>query len=319
LTLLRQLLIGGGAITMGLFAGFLWVAIRRGLRPLDRLAARIGEMEEASLMQRIDFDGLPRELQPVKDRLNDLLGRLESGMKRERALSADMAHELRSPLAGLRATIEVALSRPRAPEQYCEAFTDGLRITGQMQSLVENLLSMARLEAGQIDIHPETVSLNEVVQSHLAPVRDAIRARDLKLQWDPGRAATVVTDPALVGAVVRNVLENAVTYTNEGGAVRIDATQAANGAKLKVSNSGSALTEDQVVHVFDRFWRGDASRGMNGSHCGLGLALVKRMVDVLGGEVKATSSAGGTFEISLSIPSARAAKSSGDATPDPRP
>jgi two-component system, OmpR family, heavy metal sensor histidine kinase CusS len=299
---LRVLLGSVGCAAIAVSAGVLLLVVRRALAPLDRLAVAIGRLGEQNLSARVELSGTPRELQPVVERLNDLLGRLDAAFERERAFSADVAHELRTPLAGLRSTIDVTLSRLRQPEEYQEAMGDCLRITVQMQAMMENLISLARLEAGQVAFQVQPVRLGELVRDHWNPLAPLAAARRLQVEWALDGDGPVETDPAQFGLVVRNLLDNAVAHSDPGGQVRIATAVDGNQATLTVANSGSTVPQEQADDVFKRFWRGDAARSDTGVHCGLGLALTKKITTLLGGSVQVRSERGGEFEVAVSIP-----------------
>ncbi len=293
-------------MAIGVSTALLWWIIRGSLRPLERLAAQISLLDEHGLSSRIDEGGAPKELLSVAARLNDLLGRLDAAFRRERTLSADVAHELRTPIAGLRSTIEVTLARARDPGQYQEALSDCLGITLKLQHLVDRILSLARLDSGQIVSRPERVLPNEVLRSAWKPYEGRASSLRLKIEWELMADREVVTDPSLLGLVLRNAFENAVDHVGGGGWIRIETFEERELLKIRVSNSGSALTPEQAGHVFERFWRGDAARGSAAHHCGLGLALVKQCVSVLGGTVSASLNMEGVFALTISLP-ARAA------------
>jgi len=302
LAYLGGLLLLVGATAIAASTGVLWWIVRRSVRPLEQLAKEIGRFKEDDLAKRIDLDVAPIEVQPVVDRLNDLLGRLEDAFRRERTFSANVAHELRNPLAGLRLKMDVAMSRTREPSEYKQAIDDCRSITVQMQGMVENLLSLARLEAGQVQVRYESLELGQLVRDQWEPLDAAAAARMLNVRWSQEDDVPIVTDPSLASVVVRNVLENAVAYTNEGGTLRIDVGSADGQASLDVCNSGSQLSQTQVESAFQQFWRGDEARSEAAVHCGLGLPLVRKIATVLGGTVVARTSVDGDFEISISIP-----------------
>jgi two-component system sensor histidine kinase QseC len=299
---LKVLLLAVGAAAVAVTAGVLWVAVGRGLRPVERLAEDIAAVDETDLGRRISAANAPSELAPVVDCLNRLLARLEAAFERERGFSADVAHELRTPLAGLRATMDVALVRPRDPAEYEEALRACLRITVRMQAMVEHLLALARLDAGQMEVRPEPVSPAGVVREAWQPLAERADARRLRLAWRLAEDGAIVTDPALLGLVVRNVLENAVVHADEGGAVTVETAAEGDAVRFRVTNTGSRLGRDEAAHVFERFWRGDAARSDAGVHCGLGLPLVRMAAEVLGGTVEVRSQAGGEFRITVSFP-----------------
>lgn len=294
------LLVGLTAVAMS--TGILWWIVRRSTSPLEKLAKEIGRFTEDDLAKRIDLDAAPLEIQPVVDRLNDLLRRLDDAFRRERAFSANVAHELRNPLAGLRLKMDVATSRTREPPEYEQAIDDCRRITGQMETMVENLLSLARLEAGQVQVRYESLLLGRLVRELWEPLDAEAGSRLLNVQWSQEEEVPIVSDPSLLKVVVRNVLENAVAYANQGGTVRIEARSVDGEAKISVSNTGSSFSQDQAESAFEQFWRGDEARSEVGVHCGLGLSLVRKIASVLGGTAVARCSMEGNFEVVVSIP-----------------
>ncbi len=302
LTRLELILLLAGSIAIAVSGVVLWLVIRRSLRPLNDLAGEISHLAEDDLSARVKAGGSVAELRPVSERLNDLLGRLEAAFERERSFSADVAHELRTPLAGLRSTMDVILSKQREAPEYREALGDSLQIIIDMHAMVENLLTLARLEAGQLDIQTGDVAINELVRGTWEPAGGHADARRLKVEWQLGPDAKVSTDKSLLSMALRNIFENAVAYADEGGSISIETLQQQDSVDIRIANTGSRLSQEDAGHAFDRFWRGDAARSAAGTHCGLGLSLVRKIVSVLGGNVIIKSSPGGEFEIVLSMP-----------------
>lgn len=301
---LRWVLLGAGGATIALALLVAGVVVRRGLRPLDVLAARIGAIREQDLADRIPPGPMPAELLPVRERLNDLLGRLEGAFRRERSFAANVAHELRTPLAGIRTTIEVAMSRERPAAEYGEALSDCLRIADRMQSMVECLLMLSRLETRQVTFHREEISLSALLDSCRRGVSAKARARGLSCENTVPPELACTSDRECLAVVFTNLLDNAVEYADEGGRIEISGGQAGEFVEIAVANTGCRLTPGQVSHVFDRFWRADKARSDTGVHCGLGLSLVRRAVQALGGTVTAAVDADGTFRVTVSLPAA---------------
>ena len=304
----RGILIGVCLVAVVLSAGVLAWVVRRRLQPVDHLSRQIAEVGEDGLSTRIGAAGIPKELSPVVDRLNDLLARLDAAFQRERRFTGDVAHELRTPLAGLRSKLELALARDRDTESYQKALGDCLEINLQMQRMVENLLYLARADAGQLEIRHEPVDLAEVVRECWKPLEEQASARGLSVEWRLDALGTVETDRDKLRLVIQNILHNAVTYVNDEGQLSV-ATLAKNSAiVLTVSNTGSSMPPDDVDRVFDRFWRADSSCREVGeeARCGLGLALCKAMIEELGGSIEATASVEGMFTITARLPFAGA-------------
>jgi signal transduction histidine kinase len=295
------LLIGAGAtIVLALLVGA--VVVRQGLEPLETVAARIGSIRDDDLSTRIPTGRMPVELAPVVQRLNDLLHRLDAAFQRERTFTADAAHELRTPLAGLRSTIEVVLARPRDTAEYRQALADCFEIVQHTQSLVDSLLALARLDDGKAGPRTEALAVNQLLDTAWRPLAEKAQARSLKIDWHISPDAICAGDRASVLMILTALLTNAVDYTDTGGRIGIVADQAG-GSRivLTIANTGCHLADDDVTHVFERFWRGDASRAGTGVHFGLGLALVQRAVEALGGTA-AASVTNGTFTIHLNLP-----------------
>ena len=296
---LRLLLVGVCAAAIFVSVGVLAWFVGRGLRPVGHLAAQIAKVGESELAARIEPAGVPAELMPVVDRLNDLLARLEAAFTREKMLTADVAHELRTPLAGLRSTLEVSLSKQREPEAYRQVMTQCLAISQQMQHMVDNLLGLARADAGQLDVARDSFDLTELIKECWQPLARRAAEHRLQIDWRLQQGCTLSTDRGKLQLVLHNILDNAVTYTNPGGRIGIDSILNDGRVELRIANTGSDVPEEQAQRVFDRFWRGDASRRAIGQHCGLGLSLCKKLTALLGGSISAASTRGGTFTISI--------------------
>jgi two-component system heavy metal sensor histidine kinase CusS len=281
------------------------VVVRQGLKPLDALAARIAAIHEEDLSAQLPADRMPSEMQPVAVRINDLLRRLEEAFRRERAFTSDAAHELRTPLAGIRSTLEVALSRPRAPGEYRQAMADSLDIVHRLQVMVDSLLALARLEGGQTSLYPETIQLRELVESGFRTLDAEVRARSLVVVNRIPKELALTVDRESVVRITTILLENAAEYTDEGGRIEVAARSFDSSVEIVFANTGCRLSEEEARHVFERFWRGDSARSDTGVHCGLGLALVRRSVASLGGSARAEV-AGGIFTIRVIIPTAGA-------------
>ena len=266
---IRNIVIGVSVGSLALLLALLYWVAKRGLQPVDKIAADIAAINAATL-EPIS-DDRPRELVVIAQRLNELLARVDRTLQRERALTAEVAHELRTPLSGLRATIEVALDRERASEKYRDALAQCLSITQQTERMVESMLSLAKLDAGAVELKKERVELDVVV-------REVIAAHEARGTFDATMLPVVVeTDRAKLASVLHNLVDNALAYGD--GTVGVEVTR----EHVRITN---ATTLDDASHVFDRFWRGDAARTA-GTHVGLGLSIVKRLVEALGWSITA--------------------------------
>jgi len=292
---LAALLIGTAIAGMGLAVAISWFAVNHGLRPLKQLAGRISTLDETRLDERLPDEGLPTEIAPIAGQLNGLMRRLASAFERERGLTADVAHELRTPLAGVRSILEVTLAHPRDTEEYREALTDTLAVTMSIQSVVERLLTLARLESGQTKVALAPIALRPAIDTAWRPLADEADARGVSLAVDFADSSSVDADPALLEIGLTNALGNAVTYATEGAAIDVDF----DGETLTLANPTDEPPDDPEA-MFDRFRRGDAARTGTGLRCGVGLTLVRRAMEAVGGTAEAVID-DGRFVLSLSF------------------
>lgn len=276
-------------------------AVGRGLRPLAELADHIHALGATNLSERVSEEHSPTEMRVVVRRLNELLARVEAGVRREREFTADVAHELRTPLGGMITAMEVCLSRPRGPRDYEQTLGSCLHACSSMRGMVENLLTLARAEAQQIRPACEAVDMPCLLRELWHAFAQQAGERELRIEWLLHQPLMVRTDPGLLSTIVRNLFDNAVAYCDRGGMIRIETAADGSIAILRVSNTGSQVAQEDVFHVFERFWRGDAARIVAG-HCGLGLALCERIVGLLGGSIAVHSALDGLFTIEIRLP-----------------
>lgn len=241
--------------------------LRRGLAPVDRLAEQVTRIDAGTLGERFATGSLPDELRPITERLNDLLARLETSFERERRFSADLAHELRTPLAELRSLAECALKWPEAREPGADR--DVLAIALQMEALVTRLLTLVRGERGQLAVQSEPVDLAAIVTAAWRPFATRAVARGLRVEITAAPAASPA-DPVLLHSILNNLFDNAVDYTPQGGEIAVGVTREG----ICVANTAGVLVSDDVARLFERFWRKEAARS-GGEHVGLGLSLAR--------------------------------------------
>ncbi|MCA9256213.1 MAG: sensor histidine kinase N-terminal domain-containing protein [Phycisphaerales bacterium] len=297
----RLALLCVGVMSILAAIAILSVLVRVGLRPANALAREISEIDERRLAARFDLSKIPTELRPITARLNELLSRLEEAFGREKTMTANIAHELRTPLAGLRSTLEVTLSRERDGTTYRKAMSDCLDICRQTQALIENVMTLARLDAGADDLHVTQVDLEALLRSAWKPFVEESRSRRVDVQWAVAPGLMVATDAEKLRVVVGNLFANAVHYCDEGGGVSIVGRRLEGRCCLRIANTGSRIAEEDSGRVFDRFWRGSASRTHDNGRSGLGLAISRMIVERLRGTIDVSSSEGGEFTIVVTI------------------
>jgi two-component system sensor histidine kinase QseC len=247
-------------------------------RPLGKLARQIEGVRETDLSTALSAHEFPLELVPVVERLNGLLHRLGQVFARERGFTADVAHELRTPLAGLLATLEVARSRPRDSAGYEEAIDKSLVILRQMQTLVENLLLLARADSGQLKLRRETIDLEALLLECELTFEQPAAARQLSINIHG--EARVNADREFLRIIFNNLLDNAVSYAVPGSAIDVRISGDESRAAVEISNEGHALAAPELEQLFERFKRKDTARAATGLHAGLGLSISRRLAEL---------------------------------------
>ena len=280
--------------------------VRRAFAPVEALSDKAAEINASSLNTRFDASGLPGELVPIAVRLNELLARLERSFDRERQFSADVAHELRTPIAELRNLAEVARKWPDT--RSAEHDRDVEAISRQMEGIVSRLLALVRSDTGALNVNAEPVDLVDLLKQCWKPLEATSAERRLQIAFRLAPSAPAVADPVLVKSILTNIMQNAVEYSPAGGSVEVELVHANGLNTLRVSNKAEQLAPSDVSHLFDRFWRHDASR-TGTTHAGLGLPLARSFATSLGGELDA-SLVDRVLTMTLTLPAGRPARGS---------
>jgi two-component system sensor histidine kinase QseC len=289
---LRLLFIGASAAAILLSVGIGSFVVKTALKPLNHLAGEIAAVNINTLGNQLDLANLPSEMVPVVQKLNNLLDRLKISFERERCFTSDVAHELRTPLAGIRSTLEVALLRPRDLPAYQESMADCLSIAREMQELVDKLLALARLDTNEITLTRNTFFIAELIENCWKPFAETARKRSITFENQVSKEILCRTDKEYLAMALTNLLENAADYTNTGGRIWFESRESQRHITLTLANTGCNLSSEQADKVFDRFWRADTSRSDTGTHCGLGLALVEKIIRSLAGSIQVASQNG---------------------------
>ncbi len=291
--LLTDLILGGVACCVVLCL-LLALALRFALRPLARVGEQAAAMGAGSLHERFAVEALPLEIAPIVARLNDLMARLEDGFERERRFSGYLAHELRTPLAAIRSTSEVAL---KWPEQATPEDHAGIaRLAARLQQTVDGLLVLARAETLSAEIVREEVALLPLVEECAALHAERAREREVTLIPQLDETAVLKTDARLLRIIVTNLIANAVEYAPPRSEVTLACH--ATDRLFEVTNAAPSLTAEDVPRLFERLWRKDAARS-DDSHAGLGLSLAQSCAQALGFTLTAELDACGLLSVSL--------------------
>jgi two-component system OmpR family sensor kinase len=273
---------------------------RRALRPIDLVVTRARHIGEANLTERLPHPGTRDEIGRLVETLNEMLGRLERSFEIQRRFTADASHELRSPLSRLRAELEVTLRRPRPVPEYEETLRSCLDEVQRVQDLTEQLLELARIDARQESELVQPIAVSEIVAAASAVTSEAERRGILVLVED---APEILVNAAPVAAKVAlaNILDNAVKFSPPGGEVRLAVLAGGEDVVIAVSDSGPGVSPEDVPRLFQRFYRGKASRASDVPGVGLGLAISRALIERQGGRISVGTSGekGATFSVHL--------------------
>jgi len=250
------------------------------------------------LKERMGSTGWPRELQPLAIAFDQMLKRLDDSFTRLSQFSADLAHELRTPIANMLGEAQVALTRDRTAADYRETIESTVAECERLSRIVDNLLFVARVDAAREPIARKWFDARAAVEKIAAFYQ--MVADDHSVTINCSGDGQIYADPDLFERAVGNLLDNALRFTPEHGSIHIGLSKPKADFEVAVSDSGCGIAAEHLPRVFDRFYRAESSRGSDGA--GLGLALVKSIVDLHGGSAKIDSEVGRGTTVKLTFP-----------------
>jgi two-component system heavy metal sensor histidine kinase CusS len=276
---------------------------RHGIRPVEEIAATARRITSTNLRERIESEGYPSELASLAGTFNEMLVRLEESFERISRFSADIAHDLRTPVNNIRGEVEVTLARPRTADEYRDVLESSLEEAVRLSELIGDLLFLARAERPLTELHRESVNLGELLTTvrdyYEASATDAGISLVVKDGTEPLNAAL---DRSLMLRAVSNLVSNAIAHTTPGGTVTLAATNEDVAMRIEVSDTGIGISAEALPRVFDRFFRVDPSRSKSSGGTGLGLAIVQSILALHGGSAEITSQLGRGSRVTLRVP-----------------
>jgi heavy metal sensor kinase len=275
----------------------------RSLAPVNRIIATAELIGAQNLSRRLEVPAAHDELRRLTETLNAMLARIETSFRRIAQFTADASHDLRTPLAVIRSTAEIILRRPRAEQEYREALRRILETSVDTSELLENLLTLARADAGAAGMEMHTLDLASHV--HKAQERAAMLAVEKTLEVTvktPAVPVWVKADAIAIDRLLLILLDNAVKYTPSGGNCEISLAQIDGHARITVRDSGIGIAQSDLANIFDRFYRVDRARGRQSGGAGLGLAIARWITEMHGGTIAAESSLGSGSSFHISLP-----------------
>lgn len=280
-----------------------WMA-SRSLRPVHGIIACANEIEAGDLSRRVPSTGSGDEISQLADTLNRMLGKLEEAFQRERRFTSDASHELRTPVAVIRAYAEELLSRPGLSAGDQKALETILQESIRMQKMIGQMLLLARAQEGRQPLEPERVNLAEIIGGVEAALTDALAKKHIVFHYDGLAEAWAFADQSQMTRLMLNLAENAVKYGREDGRLDFQLEALPAGWRLTVRDDGIGISKKDLPHIFERFYRADTARDRSGT--GLGLAIVQWIVQAHGGTVSVESEEGKGTCVIVELPEAPA-------------
>ena len=277
------------------------LSIRKGLQPVETINRQVSAIGPEALDRRIHLPFPPKELQTILHALNNLLERLQRAFERERRFSSDVAHELRTPVAELRTACEVGGRWPEDTDSVRHFFSDARGIALQMERIVTSLLVLARCDSGTTTVAREAVHIASLIRECWNRVSEDATIKQLRLDLRIAPSITVSTDREKFEMIIRNLIDNAVCYSAPGSVITCAADGTGPGLDLVTGNQAVDLANEDLEHMFERFWRKDPARSDRG-HLGLGLSIVKALSELLGIGLRIDLKESAVFEVRLSFP-----------------
>lgn len=290
------------ALALAVAAGGGIFLARRALKPVDKIAETAQEIGETDLSRRINVN-TKDELGRLAATLNAMIGRLEKAFQRQKQFTSDASHELRAPLAVIEAESSLALQKERPPSDYRQSLETISQESKQMSSLIEQLLTLARADAGKEQWNFADVNLGRVITNLSADVEVLCQEKGLNCQLGQIQDLVITGDEARLRELFMNLLDNAIRYTPAPGTVSVSLRREGEMAIVAIKDTGVGIAAEDMPFIFERFYRVDKARSRAQGGTGLGLAICRYIAEAHGGKIEVQSQlgAGSTFSVWLPL------------------
>lgn len=305
-----QLVLHGLLLTLGIYTPFVvflavgggyWL-MRRSLRPVDDITERAEGITSSNLSERLPVIRTGDELERLSTALNRMIGRLDDAFQHINRFSADASHELRTPLTILQLELEGMVQTHALSASLEDQIGSALEETHRMSRIVESLLTISRLDAGEANLDRARLDLGDLTNSTAHEMNVLAQEKALSLRSSAVGTVYIEGDRTRLQQVVANLIDNAIKYTQEGGTVEVKVQREAGKAILEVSDNGVGIPTTAIPHVFERFYRVDKARSRASGGAGLGLSIVKAICTAHGGEISVCSEEGRGSRFRVELP-----------------
>lgn len=294
----QVLLLSYPAIILTLFI-LTRVIAGQSIRPVEEVIASAEKITRENLERRIPLPRNQDELYRLSATINALLERLQDAFQREKQFTSDASHELKTPLASLKGTLEVLIRKPREREHYEERIRFCLKELDRMSRLIEQLLMLARYESSGIKAHMEPVNPGCHIRETIERMRSHALQKNIPISFTGPESCMVSADPAMLDMIFENILSNAIKYSPSGSTVAVTLSNNTGFVLCSIVDNGTGIPEEKLSRVFERFYRVDESRSSGTGGSGLGLAIVKKLADLqqIAVSVKSRKNQGASVEL----------------------
>src|SRR5437867_6490105 len=303
---LRGLLISLGVafpLIVGAAMGGGYLLMRNALRPMDEIATTAERITSRNLNERLPVTPTGDEVERLSVSLNRMMERLEDAFHHINRFSADAAHEIRTPLAIIRGELENALQAPGLTAELRDTIGSALEEAERLSRIVEQLLEMSRLEAGETLVERTRFDFADMTRTTVDQMRLLAEEKNLQLRFESTKPVDIEGDPLRLKQIVVNLVDNAIKYTPSGGSVSVSTFPQDGRVVLEVADTGIGIPKDATSQIFDRFFRVDKARSRQLGGTGLGLAIVKSICSAYNGSVtvKSGEGTGAVFRVELPL------------------
>jgi heavy metal sensor kinase len=288
------------AVALAIGGGY--VLMKRALQPVDEITRAAESITSRNLSERLPIPETGDEIERLSATLNRMIERLEHSFRQIAQFTADASHELRTPLTILRGELEVALRGDELNPAAREVIESVLEETERLSKTVENLMTLSRLDSGELKLERSRFDLAELCRETVEQMRLLAEDKAIQLECSVPEKIEVNADPLRIRQVLINLMDNGIKYTPAGGRVRLAITRNTDRALIEVTDTGQGIPMEALPHIFDRFYRVDQARSRELGGSGLGLAITKSICELHGGRIHVESQVGQGTRVCVEIP-----------------